>query len=156
MSSMRVKMPETTAQRLRSLLQECMDVFYISYADPERFGNNFKAFVYALQYFPEDKIIMAFRTWQARGKKYPVPADIVDIIQKGSYLKGMTDVTAEDWPEWKHDLEKELGFAVVNSWFGTALRNGEVLSVKRPFFKQWIEQHYMPHLKKIGITTVQL
>lgn len=147
-------MPPETTKKLFALLEECNDTFQYG-RKPEQMANNLKAFVYALQFFDEDKIIMAFRTWQCTGKKYPLPADISGIIKSGNFHDSVKSSVTETWPEWKNQLKDSIGEAVVTAWFKNAKKNRNVLTLDSPFKARWVEAHYFNQLKKIGITEIK-
>ena len=69
---------------LSNLLAQCFDIFPLYGREPEAADNIRKAFRLALADYPIEKIKAAFRYHLRISKDFPVPADIVSIIERGN------------------------------------------------------------------------
>lgn len=69
---------------LSNLLAQCFDIFPHYGREPEAADNIRKAFRLALADYPVDKIMEAFRWHLKYSKEFPVPADVVIIIERGN------------------------------------------------------------------------
>ncbi len=69
---------------LSNLLAQCFDIYPLYGREPEAADNIRKAFRLTLSDYPIDKIKAAFRYHLRISKDFPVPADIVSIIERGN------------------------------------------------------------------------
>ncbi len=69
---------------LSNLLAQCFDIFPLYGREPEAADNIRKAFRLALADYPIDRIKAAFGYHLRISKDFPVPADIVSIIERGN------------------------------------------------------------------------
>ena len=69
---------------LSNLLAQCFDIFPLYGREPEAADNIRKAFRLTLADYPIDRIKAAFRYHLKISKDFPVPADIVSIIERGN------------------------------------------------------------------------
>lgn len=152
--SIMVQMPMKTAKTLDELLQQAYDIFDIYGKKPEQLENVMLGFLDVLAPYTDEQISEAFRTWLHNNKKFPVPAEIKEIIEEGSY--STYKVNYEQLiPEWSAELVETLGVAVVSSWFCDSTRNGDIIYTSTRFKRDWIVQNYLKHLEKIGVNHVK-
>lgn len=102
---------------LSNLLAQCFDIFPLYGREPEAAANIRKAFRLTLSDYPIAKIEDAFRWHLKHFREFPVPADIVHIIERGNkppfersvYItaskKHPEDRTAGDW-EYMREYER--------------------------------------------------
>ena len=69
---------------LSNLLAQCFDIYPLYGREPEAADNVRKAFRLALADYPIQRIREAFRYHLRISKDFPVPADIVSIIERGN------------------------------------------------------------------------
>lgn len=102
---------------LSNLLAQCFDIFPLYGREPEAADNIRKAFRLTLADYPIGAIAAAFRYHLRISKDFPVPADIISIIERGNkppfersvYIalsrKDREFLTHEEW-EYMHEYER--------------------------------------------------
>lgn len=83
-TSLVLKDDQEGIRRLTNLLAQCFDIFPLYGREPEAADNIRKAFRLTLSDYPIDKIADAFRYHLKISRDFPVPADIVTIIERGN------------------------------------------------------------------------
>ena len=82
--SLALKDDQDGVKTLTNLLAQCFDIFPLYGREPEAADNIRKGFRLTLSDYPIDKITEAFRYHLKISRDFPVPADIVTIIERGN------------------------------------------------------------------------
>ena len=114
--SLALKDDQDGVKTLTNLLAQCFDIFPLYGREPEAADNIRKGFRLTLADYPIDKITEAFRYHLKISKDFPVPADIVTIIERGNKPPFSTPVyiainqklkDERTTEEWKYIAEYE-------------------------------------------------
>lgn len=104
-------------KKLSNLLAQCFDIFPLYGREPEAAANIRKAFRITLADYPIERIEQAFAFHLRHYKEFPLPADILAIIERGNkppferavYIsiskKHPEDRTSAEW-EYMRDYER--------------------------------------------------
>lgn len=79
-----LKDDQEATKELSNLLSQCFDIFPLYGREPEAAANIRKAFRFILADYNIGQITTAFRYHLRVYKDFPVPADIVNIIERGN------------------------------------------------------------------------